>query len=69
MESIKRYVANFLKKHKENVRFNMKLSELMSAAQMARNGETVEAISNVFSYGYAKGYRAAVAEMKKGGAA
>lgn len=68
MESIRKYVANFLKKHKENNRFTISLSELMSAVDMAKNGKPVEAISDVFSFGYAKGYRVALAEMKKGGA-
>ncbi len=67
MESIRKYVANFLKKHERNRRLTMKFSELMSAVDMAKNGKPAEAISDVFSYGYAKGYRAAMAEMKKGG--
>lgn len=69
MESIRKYVDNFFKEHEENIRFTMSTRELMSAARLARAGEAAQAISDIFSFGYAKGYRAALSEMKKGGAA
>lgn len=65
MDKIKKYVANFLKKHERNVRYAMKLNELFIAANMIKDGKPIEAISDVFDLGYAKGYRAAIAEMKK----
>ncbi len=67
MESIRKYASNFFKKHEENIRFTMNASELLSAARFAKAGNAVQAISDIFSYGYAKGYRACQAEMKKGG--
>lgn len=67
MDTINRYVANFMKNHKENIRFSMTLSELFDAVHLAEAGKPAQAISDTFSYGYAKGYRAAMAEMKKKG--
>jgi hypothetical protein len=69
MEKIKRYIENFQKRHKENVRFSMNLNELFDAVHLVEEGEAAKVIANIFSYGYAKGYRAAQAEMKQGGAA
>jgi len=69
MESIRKYIAKFLENHEQNIRFNMKANECASVIEMARNGKPVEAVYTVFRFGYAKGYRAAMAEMRKGGAA
>lgn len=68
MEKIRKYVNNFFKKHEENIRFTISTKELMSAAHLAQSGQAAQAISDIFSFGYAKGYRACQAEMKKGGA-
>ncbi len=68
MEAIRKYVENFLKKHEENNRFTMSMKEFRGAVHLAQSGKPAQAISDVFSFGYAKGYRAAMAEMKKGGA-
>lgn len=68
MEEIKKYIGRFLKNHKMNDRYCMYLYEIM-ACKKACEENKANTICTVFDYGYAKGYRAALAEMKKGGAA
>lgn len=69
MESIKKYVDKFFKNHEKNTRYGISIKEFMSAAHLARCGQAERVICDIFNFGYAKGYRAAMAEMKKGGAA
>lgn len=68
MNKIKKYVENFFKKNSGNARYQMHANE-MEACRNAIIYSPFDAINTLFCYGYAKGYRAAVAEMKKGGAA
>lgn len=65
MEKIRKYVDNFFKKHEENIRFTIGSREMLDAANYAKSGNILQAISDIFSFGYAKGYRAALSEMKK----
>lgn len=65
MEKIRKYIDNFFKKHEENIRFTMSSREMIDAAKYANSGNVLQAISDIFSFGYAKGYRAALSEMKK----
>lgn len=68
MKKIKKYVENFFKTNKGNTRYQMYASE-MTACKDAMKINPFDTINTLFCYGYAKGYRAAVAEMKEGGAA
>ena len=67
MESIEKYVKKFLNNHEKNVRYDMNLHEIFLLEEFA-NKNKIAAFTTTFDYGYAKGYRAALAEMKKGGA-
>lgn len=67
MKKIKKYVENFFKTNKGNARYQMHASE-MTACKDAMKKDPFDAINTLFCYGYAKGYRAAVSEMKEGGA-
>ncbi len=66
MDKIKKYISNFSKEHEENRRFTMSISEILEAVNAVKGGKPAEVISYIFSYGYAKGYRACQAERKKG---
>lgn len=68
MESIKKYVERFFNSHKKNARYDMNLHEIFLLEEFA-NENSNDAFATAFEYGYAKGYRAAMAEIKKGGAA
>ena len=70
MESIKKYVERFFKSTKKNSEYGMSFSELESGMNevvcaVDANG-AFSIITTIFNFGYAKGYRAALAEMKKG---
>lgn len=67
MDKIKRYVENFFKETKADKKYQMRTSE-MEACKNAMAADPFRTICTLFDYGYAKGYRAAVAEMNKGGA-
>jgi len=68
MEKIKKYVERFFKAKKKDRKYNMYLDEMFSLADNARH-DVLKTIQTTFDYGYAKGYRAAMAETKqKGGA-
>jgi len=67
MKKIKKYVENFFKTNKGNEKYQIYAPE-MAAVYDAMKINPFDAISTLFDYGYAKGYRAALAEMKKGGA-
>ncbi len=69
MEKIKKYVDRFIKTVKVNDKYDMTAPELLTLAKHAEDGNALNAVSTTFSYGYIKGYRAAMAELKKGGAA
>ena len=67
MEKIKRYVDRFIEKVTVNDRYDMSVLELKTLAQGASR-DALNTISITFNFGYIKGYKAAMAEMKKGGA-
>lgn len=73
MEKIKKYVERFFKSTKKNAEYGMSFSELESGMKEVICATDVNGafsiINTLFNFGYAKGYRAALAEMKKGGAA
>lgn len=71
MESIKKYVDRFFSKTKKNSKYGMSFSEMEHGMEevfsaTGANG-AFKIITTLFDFGYAKGYRAAIAEMKKGG--
>lgn len=66
MDKIKRYVENFLKSHKMSEKYKICVSE-MDACKNAMSVDPFRTICTLFNYGYAKGYRAAVAELEKEG--
>ncbi len=68
MDKIKKYVDRFIATVKVNDKYDMSASELLALAKRAIGGDALNAVSITFSYGYAKGYRAAMAKSKKGGA-
>lgn len=67
MDKIKKYIESFFKNNKKNVCYDMNLREIFLLEEYANENKKA-AFSTTFNYGYAKGYRAAMAEMKKGGA-
>ncbi len=72
MDKIKNYIDRFFSKTRKNQNYTMRSDELfvfMNEIMGSRepNGAFVAA-GTLFDFGYAKGYRAAMAEMKKGGA-
>jgi hypothetical protein len=71
MESIKKYVERFFKTTKRNLRYSVSLGECKEVVDAVRNVDEFDGIfvlADFFEFGYAKGYRAAMEEMKKGGA-
>lgn len=72
MEKIKKYVERFFKGTKRNIRYMIstgECEEIVSTIQNSDGWDAISAACKAFDYGYAKGYRAAMAEMKKGGVA
>ena len=67
MEKIEKYIKKFFMKHEKNVRYDIRSNEMVLLSELMQK-DRFRAISDIFNYGYAKGYRAAMAEMKKGGA-
>lgn len=67
MDKIQRYVERFIEKVKVNRRYDMNTMEWTELVNSNQN--RYEVIATTFHFGYAKGYRAAMAEMKKGGKA
>lgn len=65
MEKIKRYVDRFIKKVKANSRYDMSVLEWKILAQEAISGDILNTIGVTFNFGYIKGYKVAIAEMKK----
>lgn len=73
MQRIRDYIDRFFSKTRKNENYTMRSDELfafMEEIMSSRepNGAFVAA-STLFDFGYVKGYRAAMAEMRKGGAA
>lgn len=71
MESIRKYVERFFANKKKNIRYMISTEEcenIVSTIKGCSGWDAISAASKTFDYGYAKGYRAAMAEMKKGGA-
>lgn len=71
MEKIKKYVEKFFKTSKRNIRYSITLGEckaVMAAIKSSDEFDGLFIIGDAFEFGYAKGYRAALAEMKKGSA-
>lgn len=69
MEKIKNYIDRFFSRTKKNQNYTMRtdemfafMEEIMSSREP--NGAFVAA-GTLFDFGYVKGYRAAMAEMKK----
>ena len=69
MDKIKKYVDRFIGTAKVSDKYDMSVGELRTLTEYAIGGDTLETVSITFSFGFAKGYRAAMAEMKKGGVA
>ena len=63
MKKIKKYVENFFKTNSGNARYQMYADE-MTACKDAMIINPFDTINTLFNYRYAKGYRAAQAEMK-----
>ena len=71
MDKIKKYVERFFKTTKRNIRYSVSLGECKQVVDAVRNVDEFDGIfvlGEFFEFGYAKGYRATMAEMKKGGA-
>lgn len=73
MNKIKSYIDKFFSKTQKNKKYTMKSDEMVIFMNEIANSRDANgafyAISTLFNFGYVKGYRAAQAEMKKGGAA
>ena len=72
MQKIKDYIDRFFKSRKINEYYTLRTGEVMAFIHEMRSadGDTLfHSVATLFRYGYIKGYRAAKAEMKKGGAA
>lgn len=70
MQKIRDYIDRFFKGKKLNRNYVLTTSEmntLMEELQFADENKLFYTITTLFRYGYIKGYRAALAEMKKGG--
>lgn len=68
MDKIKKYVDRFFKNNAKNRNYALTVEEmfaLFEEIQSADGDGLFWAITSLFNYGYAKGYRAALAEMKK----
>lgn len=73
MDKIRKYVERFFKSRECNSHCVMNANEIIDVMNKILSSEDANSllpiICMLFKYGYAKGYRAAMAEMKKGGAA
>ena len=68
MDKIMKYIERFFKNKEIPSGYDMSMSLWRELSNKARTNPT-DATGTTFLYGYAKGYRAAMAEIKKGGAA
>lgn len=66
MEKIKKYIQNFFSEKNVNRLYDMDALEWITLSNEAER-DSINTVHTVFNYGYAKGYRAAMAEIKKGG--
>lgn len=64
MQKIKDYIENFKKHNKMNEHYTMRGAELFAIIDEVKT-DTFKTVVSLFEFGYAKGYRAAMAEMKK----
>lgn len=64
MDRIKKYINKFLKEKKMNKRFSITLNEFFLIKDAIKDNAN-DVITTIFEYGYVKGYRAAMAEMKR----
>lgn len=73
MEKIRNYIDRFFNKTTKNKCYTMKSDEMFVFMDEIKNaGDTNDAFRTVctlFNFGYVKGYRAAQAEIRKGGGA
>lgn len=72
MQKIKDYIDRFFQKTQKNRNYTMRMDELFVFMKEILESKDANgafrAVHTLFDYGYVKGYRAAKAEMKKGGA-
>ena len=68
MDKIEKYIISFFKRVKMKDKYDLSLQIWRILSERARENPS-DATGTSFLYGYAKGYRAAMDEMKKGGAA
>ncbi len=66
MKAIESYVEKFFLTHKISAYYAIRLDEAFACIQAVKEAP-VQTIDTIFSYGYAKGYRAAMVQIKKGG--
>lgn len=66
MEKIAKYVERFMKNHNKNERYDLYTRDV-SEIRKAVIEKPFETICLTFDYGFAKGYRSALAEMKEKG--
>ncbi len=71
MQKIRDYIDRFFRKTKKNQNYTMKIDELFvfmnEIIDSKDSNGALHAVNLLFNFGYVKGYRAALAEMKKGG--
>lgn len=71
MESIRKYINIFFGKTQKNKHYTMRTDEMFEFINAITNSrdtnDRFRIICDLFNFGYVKGYRAALAEMKKGG--
>ena len=69
MNRIKKYINSFFKTMKRNFRYAISLKECEEVVSEIKKRDEyagILVVSDVFDFGYVKGYRAALAEMRKG---
>ena len=69
MDKIKKYIEHFFKSKKIDRHYALTTFEMIVFMQeMSDANKMFYSITTLFRYGYIKGYRAVMVEMKKGGA-
>ena len=71
MDKIRKYIQRFFKTTKRNLKYSVSVEECEEVVDTIKNQDEFDGIfilGDFFDFGYAKDYRAAMAEMKKGGA-
>lgn len=66
MDKIKKYVERFMKAHNRNERYGLYVKDIVRIKNVVLE-KPFETICLTFDYGFAKGYRSALAEMKEKG--